>query len=75
MPYIYAAVKWGSTGSGSDLAPGRCYAITWTNADSLSIGHLGTKQYANIFIHETVLKIVVCIKAAILFNGGYRVTQ
>ena len=39
---IYASANWVSIGSGNGLSPVRCQAITWTNADLLSIGLLGT---------------------------------
>ena len=39
---IYASVNWVNTGSGNDLSPVRCQAITWNNAGLLSIGPLGT---------------------------------
>ena len=46
---IYASVKWVSIGSGNGLSPIRCQAITWTNADLLSIGPLGT-NFSDIWI-------------------------
>ena len=39
---IYVSVNWASIGSGYGLPPVRRQAITWTNADLLSIGPLGT---------------------------------
>ena len=39
---MYASVNWVSIGSDNGLAPVRRQAITWTNADLLSIGPLGT---------------------------------
>ena len=43
-PYcrIYASMNRDSIGSGNGLVPNRGQAITWTNADLLSIGPLGT---------------------------------
>ena len=40
--HIYASVKWVSIGSGNGLLSVRHQAIAWTNADLLSIEHLGT---------------------------------
>ena len=42
LPHIYASVNWVSIGSDNGLSPSRRQAITWTNADLLSIGPLGT---------------------------------
>ena len=39
---IYVSMNWVSIGLGNGLLPARHQAITWTNADLLSIGHLGT---------------------------------
>ena len=38
----YMSVNWFSIGLGNGLVPNRRQAITWTNADLLSIGPLGT---------------------------------
>ena len=37
VPHAYASVNWLSLGSGNGLSPVRRQAITWTNADLLSI--------------------------------------
>ena len=42
MLQIYVSGSRVSFGSGNGLAPGRHQAITWTNADLLSIRPLGT---------------------------------
>ena len=47
IPHIYALVNWASTASGNGLSLVRCQAITWTNADLLSIGLLGTTLSEN----------------------------
>ena len=39
---VYASANWVNIGSGNGLSPDRHQAITWTNADLLSIGPLGT---------------------------------
>ena len=40
--HLYVSVNWVSIGSGIGLPPVRSQAITWTNADFLSIGHSRT---------------------------------
>ena len=40
---IYASVPWANIVSGNGLSPVRYQAISWTNADILSIVPLGTK--------------------------------
>ena len=73
MPHIYASVNWVSTGLGNGLSPVRCQAITWTNADLLSIEPLGTNfsesriemQKKN---HENSFENVVYKMAAILLR-------
>ena len=45
----YASVNWVSIISGNDLSPVRRQAITWNNADLLSIGPLGT-NFGEIWI-------------------------
>ena len=44
---MYTSVNWASIGSGNGLAPSRQQAITWTKADLLSIGSLGTNFSEN----------------------------
>ena len=46
---VYAFVNWVSIGSGNGLSSVRCQAITWTNADLLSVGPLGT-NFSEILI-------------------------
>ena len=50
---IYASVNNASSGSGDDLSPDRCQAITWTNDYLLSIGPLGTKFSGIVIENET----------------------
>ena len=45
--HIYASVNWVSIGSGNGLPPKMRQAITWTNANLLSIGLLGTNFSEN----------------------------
>ena len=62
-------------GSGNGLLPYRWQAITWTNADSLSIGPLGTKlirkeiwiylKIPNFCFKKDAFTKVVCKMAAI----------
>ena len=40
--HIYVSVNWVSIGSVNDMTPKRRQAVTWTNADLLSITSLGT---------------------------------
>ena len=63
-------------GSGNGLLPDRQQAITWTNADLLSIGSLGTKLI-DIFIYKKIPNFsfkknaftqVVCKMVVILFT-------
>ena len=42
---IYASINWVGIGSDNHLSPIRHQAISWTNADLLSIGSLG-KNYS-----------------------------
>ena len=42
VSHIYASVNWGGSASGNGLSLVRRQAITWTTADLLSIGSLGT---------------------------------
>ena len=53
---IYASVNWVSIGSGNGLSAVQCQAITWTNADLLSMGRLGTN------FSETQIKIFCFMK-------------
>ena len=46
---MYVSLKWVNIGSGKGFSPGRRQDITWTNADSLSIGHLA-KNFSEIWI-------------------------
>ena len=50
--HIYASlIRWIIIGSGNGLSPVRCQAITWTNADLLSIESIGT-SFSEIMIDE-----------------------
>ena len=68
-------MDWVIGGSGNGLAPVRRQVITWTNADLLYIGSLGT-NFSEIGMEipkcylKTAFKNVVCEMAAILFGGG-----
>ena len=68
---IYASANWVSIGPGNGLSPVRRQAITWTNADLLSIGLLGTNfseirnGNTKIFIHENAFENIV------YENGGH----
>ena len=44
---IYASLHWVSIGSGNGLPPVRRQAIAWSNADSLSIGPIGSNFIEN----------------------------
>ena len=72
---VYALVNWVIIASGNGLSPFRHQAITWTNADSLSIGPLGTNsseiriKIPKLFIHENAFEIVVCEMSAIFSRG------
>ena len=63
MCHIYALVNWVSIGSDNGLSPVLHQAITWTNADLLSIGPLGIKfseiqiEIQNFSFMEMHLKI------------------
>ena len=48
---MYASVNYAIIGSANIFSPDRCQAITWTNADMLLIGALGT------YFKETWIKI------------------
>ena len=47
--HIYVSMNWVSIGSGNALSPVGCQAITWTNADLLSIVPLGM-NFSEIWI-------------------------
>ena len=70
---IYATVNWVSIGSDNGLSPVRRQAITWTNADLLSIGPFRTNfsevwiKNTKLFIQENAFEKVVWKMAAILF--------
>ena len=71
---IYAPLNWVSIGSGNGLSPVWCQAITWTNADFLSTGPLGTNfseiqiKMQNLLINENAFENVVCKMVAILLR-------
>ena len=44
---VYASVNWSNIGSGNDLSHVWYQSITWTNADLLAIGPLGTNVSEN----------------------------
>ena len=75
--YMHPSVNWVSIGSGNGLSPGRCQAITWTNAGLLSIGPLGPNlcevwiKIKKLFSHENASKNVVCKMAVILPRGRW----
>ena len=68
----YMSANWISFGSDNGLAPKRRQAITWTNADLLSIGPKGTNfseiwiEIQKIVIHENAFENIVCKMVAIL---------
>ena len=73
-PHI-CVMHWDSIGSGNDLSPIRRQAITWTNADLLSVGALGT-IFSEIWIeiltfslNKNAFESVVCEMVAILSRG------
>ena len=51
VPNIYASMNWISIGSDNGLLPVQHQAITWTNADLLSIGPLGI-NFSEIWIKK-----------------------
>ena len=63
-------------GSDNGLLPGRCQAITLTNAGLLLIGPLGTNFQVNLIQNSTIFRIIqenalqnaVCKMASILFR-------
>ena len=61
LPSDACLCQWVITGSGNGLSPVRRQAITWTNADLLSIEPLGAnneiKNYS--FIHKNIFENVV----------------
>ena len=72
--HIYASLDWVSIGSVNGLSPVRHIAITWTNADLLSIGSLGTTFSENwieipIFIQENAIENVVTQKGGYFVQG------
>ena len=74
--HIYVS-KLSIIGSDNGLLPGRCQAVTWSNADLLLIGPLGTNfseifnWNSNISIQGNVLENDVCKLAAILSRGKW----
>ena len=74
---IYASAIWASFGSANGLSPVRRQAITWTNADLLSIGPLGTNfseiefKIQNVSFIKKHLKISSDKIAAILSRGEF----
>ena len=64
------SVNWVSIGLGNGLLSVRRQAITWTNADLLSIEPLVTNfseiQNTKFFINENVFENIVCAAAAIV---------
>ena len=60
------SVNWASIGSGNGFSPVWRQAITWNNADLLSIGSLGINfsdirnQNTKVFIQENAFENVVC---------------
>ena len=85
-PYcrIYTSVNWTSTDSGNGLSPVRRQAITWTNADVLSIGPSGT-NFSEISIkiqhfpftnmHLDISSAIDRYMAAILSRGDGLITS
>ena len=74
---IYASLNWVSIGSDNGMSPVRRQAITWTNADLLSIGLLGT-YFSEIWIgilsfsfKKMQLKMSSAKIAAILSTGRW----
>ena len=66
-PHIWS-VNWMGIGSGNGLSPVRCQAITWTNADVLSIGSLGA-NFSEISIEiQTFSFKKMCLKT--FCSGG-----
>ena len=68
-------MDWVSIGSGNGLVPNRWQAITWTNADWLSIGPLRNNfqwkinRNSSIFIQENAFENVISETVAILSRG------
>ena len=71
-------MNWVSIGSDNSLSPVRRQAITWTNADLLTIGTLGTKfseieikiqTFSFTSVHKNAFGNVVCETATILSRG------
>ena len=73
---IYACVNWVSIGPGNGLSPVRLQAITWTNADLLSIVPFVTNcgeiwiEIQNISFTKDVFEKVVAEITVILSRGG-----
>ena len=72
---IYASGNWAIIGSCNGLSPVRCQAITWTNADLLSIGLLGTNfseswiRILSFSFKKKHLKMLSATMTAILSRG------
>ena len=69
VPHIYASVHWAGIGSDNGLSPVRHQAITWTNADFWSIGHLGT-NFNEIRIEIWNFYSWKCIWKCLMWNGA-----
>ena len=69
--HIYASVNWVIIGSGNDLLPVQCQAITWTNVgpmlDQISV-KFEIKYCTTIFTEENEFESVVCKMGAILLG-------
>ena len=60
--FIYLFI-WVNIGSGNGMAPNRCQAITWTNADTLIMGSLGFRfKNARELLNLRALKISMVYK-------------
>ena len=68
--YMYASVNWIGVSSGNGMSPVRHQAITWTNANLLSIGPLGT-NFCEIRIKMQNFHLRKCIWRCCLRNGGH----
>ena len=70
-------MNWVNIGSGNGLSPVRRQAITWTNADLLSIGPLGTNfreiwiEILTFWLKKMRLKMTSAKMATILYRGRW----